>query len=224
MDFKDYLTAAVKEAKPPVTRFKAAHIPRIDRKSEEMRAKRDATGRFLPGSNGGPGRPPGFSALIREMTGDGEELVMHALHIMRGEATVEDTAFSKDGQAMPFDRPPSFAEQQAARNWLADRGFGKSVERVEVAAAMAAPDSNYDLLPLEEQVELERLMIKASSLVRLPPPSSFIPPPPVVEGVLVNKNDLNAFNSDLSADSPLPIKVGGGSDLSWHLEPDEVDP
>lgn len=162
MPLKDYIEAA----KAPANRPKPVpHGSAIQRRSGPGKDKRDPEGRFLPGVGGGPGRPPGFAALIREMTADGEELVMHALEVMRGERFMVVTQHTQHGEPYEVELAPTFAEQQAARNWLADRGFGKSVERIEVAQALAAPEIDYGRLTLEQRIELERLMVLASPLL-----------------------------------------------------------
>lgn len=178
MSLKTYIEAAASEEQQngdKRTRTSSYNVKAY----ENPPARRDDRGRFIPGNTGGPGRPQGFPALIREMTCDGEELVMHALDIMRGEARVADLHWTRDNEAIPFDRTPSFGEQQAARNWLADRGFGKSIERIEVAQSLAAPEIDYSRLSLEQRIELERLMVLASPLMAVSEG------PQVVEGELV---------------------------------------
>lgn len=69
---------------------------------------RDKTGRFLPGISGNPGgRPAGLSALIRDATDEGSELVDFMVGLFRGEHG-EDLRMRAD-----------------AATWLADRGYGK---------------------------------------------------------------------------------------------------
>lgn len=100
--------------------------------------KRDDKGRLMPGHRGGPGRNPNsLASMVRHLTCDGEELVLHAIEIMRGERRVPDIMSQSVGNGMTelveIERAPSIAEQQAARAWLADRGFGKAVDRIEIA-------------------------------------------------------------------------------------------
>lgn len=74
----------------------------------ESPQSRDLAGRFLPGTSGNPGgRKAGLSALIREATDNGSELVEFMLALFRGEHG-EDLRMRAD-----------------ATTWLADRGFGK---------------------------------------------------------------------------------------------------
>ncbi len=192
MSLKDYIEAAqAKEngaiSKTPVVA--GAEVSPSKQKGEGKEispfahknpATRDAQGRFIKGYAGGPGRGKGgFAEMIRDYTGDGAELVLHALEVMRGERIASETRYNKEGE--PYDAvvSPTFGEQSAARNWLADRGFGKSVERIEVAAAMKGPEIDFDQLSLEERIELERLMVKASPLLRESNPGE------VVEGEVV---------------------------------------
>lgn len=170
MDIKKAIAAA----QPPDTNGLNRRVETYDarvahrRALKEQTATRDAHGRFIGGS-GGPGRPPSFEGLIREMTGNGAELVLHALDVMRADARVEDVYWPHSADSLEdavfFERAPSIAEQQAARNWLTDRGFGKSVERLEVAQALAAPEIDYSRLTQAQRLELERLMVLASPLV-----------------------------------------------------------
>jgi hypothetical protein len=80
-----------------------------------MPKNRGVTGRFLPGNNANPkGRPKGLAALVQAETRDGAELVAFMLRVLRHE------------------RQPTALRMQAAQ-WLADRGFGKSVVQLEAS-------------------------------------------------------------------------------------------
>lgn len=71
---------------------------------------------FQKGQSGNPGgRPKGLASLVREKTSDGVELVEFHLSILRSA-----------GQAT--------ADRLKAAQWLADRGFGKAVEEVNLTA------------------------------------------------------------------------------------------
>ena len=73
---------------------------------------------FRPGQSGNPGgRPKGavvLAALIREQTADGAELVDFMLNVLRGRR-----------------KAPLRLRMEAAA-WLADRGFGKALQQLEL--------------------------------------------------------------------------------------------
>ena len=84
---------------------------------------------FKPGQSGNPsGRPKGFNHLIRDETDDGKELVLLAIKIMRGKMSVRGFG------GMKFR--PSVRERLEALKWLADRGWGKAVESIDVKQDM----------------------------------------------------------------------------------------
>jgi len=70
---------------------------------------------FLPGNRANPGgRPRGLAALVRDQTMDGAELIEFYLRIFRGKR-----------------QPLRYRFEAAA--WLADRGFGKALQQMEVS-------------------------------------------------------------------------------------------
>lgn len=76
---------------------------------------------FLPGNSANPGgRPKGLAALVREQTKDGAELVRFMLGVLRGRKT-----------------PLRYRLEAAA--WLADRGFGKALQQLELSGPGAEP-------------------------------------------------------------------------------------
>lgn len=83
--------------------------------------------RWKKGQSGNPGgQPKGLLRLIREETEDGAKLVNFMLAVFDGEHGAK------------------LADRMAAATWLADRGFGRPVQAMEVTGAGGAP-----LLPLE---------------------------------------------------------------------------
>lgn len=76
---------------------------------------------FLPGNSANPGgRPKGLASLVREQTKDGQELVRFMLGVLRGRKT------------------PLRLRMEAAA-WLADRGFGKALQQMELSGPGAEP-------------------------------------------------------------------------------------
>ena len=76
---------------------------------------RDKTGRFVPGNTSNPGgRPKGLARKIRAEVGDdAEEIVCFMLMILR-------------------DQKASYKERMQAATWLADRGYGKPTQSLEL--------------------------------------------------------------------------------------------
>lgn len=69
---------------------------------------------FPPGTSGNPGgRPKGIMQLVRELTGDGSELVEFMLRLFRGQI-----------------KSSHLSDRIDACKWLADRGFGKSLPTI----------------------------------------------------------------------------------------------
>lgn len=83
---------------------------------------------FKPGQSGNPGgRPRGFSRYIRQQTKDGTELVDLMVKVLRGEPV--------NGQR----RKPTLRDRMDAATWLADRGFGKPSQPLEVETDSRPP-------------------------------------------------------------------------------------
>jgi hypothetical protein len=82
---------------------------------------------FQPGNRANPGgRPKGLTALVRQQTADGAELVEFMLAVLRGKKRVNGNA-------------PSLARRMEAATWLADRGFGKVPQALEHTGQDGAP-------------------------------------------------------------------------------------
>lgn len=97
-----------------------------------MAKNRGVTGRFLPGNTANPaGRPKGLAAMVQAETRDGAEVVAYMLRVLRDE------------------RQPT-ALRMAAGQWLADRGFGKAVQTVELDASVNATVNTVD--PVREKI------------------------------------------------------------------------
>ena len=117
------------------------------------------TGRgFEPGRSGNPGgRPKGLTRRVRELVGD------------------DGTAIAEFMYSVMADEGARTADRLEAARWLADRGFGKALQAVEVAldaqegvdvhafAAFAAkylPSATLDemILSVEAKIEAERAL------------------------------------------------------------------
>ena len=108
-----------------------------------MAKNRGVTGRFLPGgpSPNPNGRPKGLAALVQAETRDGAELVAFMLRVLRAE------------------KQPTALRMQAAQ-WLADRGFGKSVVQLDaqVSSTVDATVTHVEALRAHvEEADVERL-------------------------------------------------------------------
>lgn len=76
---------------------------------------------FAPGNSANPGgRPKGLAELVRRETKDGAELVRFMLGVLRGRK-----------------QPLRYRLEAAA--WLADRGFGKALQQLELSGPGAEP-------------------------------------------------------------------------------------
>ena len=126
-----------------------ADLTDLDRRLAELpqRARvdgRQPDGKFAKGTTAGPGRPKGVSAIVRELTGEGQEPVDVLLAIMR------DKLLDGEGERQPV---PVRLRKEAAETLL-DRGWGKPTQPVEV---------NERELDAAIEAELARLAVLESS-------------------------------------------------------------
>lgn len=87
---------------------------------------------FEKGRSGNPGgRPKSFASLIRERTDDGRELVEFFLALKNGKIITHEHG-EPFVDAIASEKVETKDRTDAAK-WLADRGWGKAQESVEVS-------------------------------------------------------------------------------------------
>ena len=88
---------------------------------------------FLPGQSGNPGgRPKGLARRVRELVGDsGESIVQFMVDVLG-----DDSART--------------ADRLEAAKWLADGGFGKAVQAVEIDVPVESWASVFAGIPTED--------------------------------------------------------------------------
>ena len=92
--------------------------------------------------NGNPGgrpikAPKSLAAFVRGSSKDGKELVIIMLQIARGKLKVP----VYDSAGIRVDKLPSHSDRMEAVRWLADRGWGKVVDVVDLAIGQASGPS-----------------------------------------------------------------------------------
>lgn len=92
-----------------------------ENRSEIVPAPPEKPWLFKPGNSANPGgRPKGIAELVRRETKDGAELVTFMLRVLRS-------------------RKEPMRHKLEAVAWLADRGFGKALQQMELSGPGAEP-------------------------------------------------------------------------------------
>ena len=97
---------------------------------------------YLKGQSGKPGRyankqPKSLAAMVRASSKDGAELIAIMLQIARGKLKVP----VYDASGIRVDKLPSHSDRMEAVRWLADRGFGKVTDVIDIATSQASGPS-----------------------------------------------------------------------------------
>mgnify|MGYP001595558218 CR=1 FL=1 len=110
---------------------------------------RNAKGQFGAGNNANPGgRPLGLMQYARAQTQDGRELVDFAVRVLRGEpmpVVIRKVLPTGEVVEEKHDMTPKLEHRLTALDWLADRAFGKPVQKMEgeVRAAQVLADPGH---------------------------------------------------------------------------------
>ncbi len=107
----------------------------------------------------GAGRQLGSAPLIHALTGGGEEMILFALQMMRGELTA--TYQKEDGTQYTVPLEIGAKDREWAADYLSNRMWGKSPETVNVKTEQTGPKIDYSKLSVEELQTLRGLMLKA---------------------------------------------------------------
>jgi hypothetical protein len=117
--------------------------------TEKQKTREKNLKKWTKGVSGNPnGMRKGFAGLaaeIRNRTADGSELVTIALSIARGQPVKMQT------KGRPVVRIPDFKDKMEAVKWLADRGFGKALQSIELTGL------NGGAIKLEGRTDLSKL-------------------------------------------------------------------
>lgn len=107
----------------------------------------------------GPTVKRSVQQLILDATGQGAELVDFMVRAARGEMTAPPGPEADEGAVVRLEPK----DRLAAVKWLADRALGKAPETVQITVDRPAA-VNWDLVPLEDRLTMERLLLKAASV------------------------------------------------------------
>lgn len=140
----------------------------------EKSRKKYGVGRFVKDQKSA------MAYTIQYLSGEGEELIVHAFKILRGEAT-QEVWMPNEGGPVRVDRKPTFDEQAKAREWLANRGWGKEAQIIEMN--VTTDDGGLDLSKLTTEEAAQYLMLQRKMRG---PVEKDITPPNVVEGEIVS--------------------------------------
>lgn len=100
------------------------------------------------------GRPKGLAAYVREATGDGKRAVDIAVALMLGDNSVTMGGVKQISPELQLD----------AAKWLMDRGYGRSVNPVEITGLDGGPIQRLDLtiLAAADLDQLESILSKSA--------------------------------------------------------------
>jgi hypothetical protein len=103
-----------------------------------------------------------LARLARSKTQDGLDLIEFAIRVMKGEEKEREVRITTDTKgrkkSITVDVPPSLEDRMDAMKWLADRGWGKAVESVEIKDDTAPVPGTIPAKELEEGLEPDGAM------------------------------------------------------------------
>lgn len=131
----------------------------VTRAPAPYRPLRDSEGKLRPGHTANPlGRPPSLARYVYDLTGGGQEMIDHAVTVMRGSSPIR--WLNDDGDTLERDAPASIKDQADARTFLQTT---MQPELDKVAAANQGEHLDFDKLTHEEVVVFRQLLSKAKA-------------------------------------------------------------